>query len=202
MSKSDTLSRRLAKAKQRERERLWMLPSSSLFAWRHDEVPESLQIAFKEFQLNDADPLHWNHLLKLLAEVIYGKDEKKGPPKRWTDESLMSVIVDYEAVQRAHPENKGKQVFQLMIDDKDGVCGGRYKRISTVDGINKMFQAALKEAEAKSNARLFPKWQAGEIGVWANKSEPEVRDAIRQMIIEAVAEAGRGQGRLRAQARK
>ena len=82
---------RLAKAKQRERERLWMLPSSSLFAWRHDEVPESLQIAFKEFQLNGADPLHWNHLLKLLAEVIYGKDEKKGPPKRWTDESLMGT---------------------------------------------------------------------------------------------------------------
>jgi hypothetical protein len=199
MSKSDTLSRRLAKAKQQS---LWMLPSSSLFAWRHDEVPESLQIAFKDFQLNDADPLHWNHLLKRLAEVIYGKDEK-GAPKRWTDESLMSVIVDYVAVQRAHPEKKDEQVFQLMIDDKDGVFGGRYKRFSTVGGLNKMFKAAIKEPAAEAVAYLMPKWQAGEIGEWANKSEREVRDAIRQMIIAAVAEGyGRGQRRLRARARK
>jgi hypothetical protein len=74
--------------------------------YRHD-VP--LQKAFDAFGLDPNRPVDWGHLIRALANLHYGCDDKGGAPRKWDLKRQLELKAEAEAIKTIAAE-KGRSL--------------------------------------------------------------------------------------------
>ena len=95
---------------------------------KREPSDEPIRAAFKAFDLDPRDPLHWRRLLFYLADCHFGqRDVRRGAPRRWNDERRCQLLLDFAIVQSRHPGQTDTAVSGFLQRDKS--FGARYAEI-------------------------------------------------------------------------
>lgn len=152
-------------------------------ALKLDDQDEALKKAFTTANLDPADPLNWRKLLRIFAEVYFGRPGKRGPSLKWHSATWCQLLADYSAIEKKNPKANDTQICQKIIN----TFGIRYEKMDAATLRRNLGPA--KDPNRNERLQHLSKTIASELERYCLDNDIELSEAsIRKLSVERALE--------------
>src|SRR4029077_9084335 len=100
-------------------------------ATEDNELDRPIRVAFKKAGHDEANPIHWHILLRLLARAHFGPKRKQGAPPQWPSARYCQLLYDAHQIEK-NPKFRDADVYKVLQKNPSYRRWGRPLSVETL----------------------------------------------------------------------